>query len=60
MATRLKDEEIPAVPTISAAERLSDGLVIKFQNGQCGLFSAAYLFSKLSDCESLNEDHIEW
>ena len=50
----------PGVPQIVAADRLNEGLVIKFDDGQCAFFSSAFLFSKLSECEELNEADIEW
>lgn len=47
-------------PQLIAAERLSDGVVIKFENGQAGFFSSAYLFSKLSESKEMDEAAVEW
>jgi hypothetical protein len=47
-------------PRIVAADRLADGLVLRFGDGQIGFFSDAYLFSKLSESEHLREGDVEW
>lgn len=47
-------------PEVIAAERLNEGVVIKFADGQCGFYSSAFLFSKLSECEQLDEADVEW
>lgn len=47
-------------PRIVQADRLDEGLVIQFENGQCAFYSGAYLFSKLPECEELNEADTEW
>lgn len=49
-----------STPRIAIANRVNDGLVIKFDDGQCGFYSDAYLFSKLPECEALNEEDTEW
>ncbi len=48
------------VPEVIAAERLNEGVVIKFSGGQCGFYSSAFLFSKLKECEQLDEAEVEW
>lgn len=54
------DMVISEVPNIVAAERLNDSIVIKFDNGQCGLYPSAFLYSKLSECEQLDESKVDW
>jgi len=51
---------LSSAPRIAAANRLNDGLVIKFDTGECGYYSDAFLFSKLPECERLNEEDNEW
>ena len=51
---------VPEVPKIVSAERLNNGIVIKFDNGQCGFYTNSFLFSKLPECEELNEAETEW
>lgn len=51
---------VPEIPNIISAERLQSGIVIKFDNGQCGFYASSYLFSKLPECEELNETDTEW
>ena len=51
---------ISDAPRITAAERLNEGLVIKFEDGQCAFYSDALLFSKLPECEQLEEAETEW
>lgn len=51
---------VPKIPIIVSAERLNNGIVIKFDNGQCGFYASSFLFSKLSECEELNENDTEW
>lgn len=48
------------VPRILAADRLNEGLVIRFENGQCAFYSTLFLFSKLPECEELKETDLEW
>lgn len=69
-ATVMTDEHGPAatclgmvnskVPDVIAAERLNEGVVIKFANGHCGFYSSAFLFSKLGESEQLDEAEVEW
>ena len=47
-------------PQIVAAERLNKGLVIKFDNGRCGFYSSALLFSKILESDELDEADIAW
>ena len=47
-------------PRIIAADQLNDGLVIKFDNGQCGFYSDAYLFSMLGGSQVQNETLVKW
>ena len=48
------------VPNIVSAERLNSGIVIRFDDGQCAFYSSILLFSKLPECEKLNEADVEW
>ena len=47
-------------PHIIAAERLNEGLVIKFADGQCAFYSQNILFWQLSLAEHLDEAAAEW
>lgn len=52
--------DVPSNPSIIAAERLNEGVVLKFDNGKCGFYSSSLLFSLWSECEELNEADVEW
>lgn len=47
-------------PQIISAERLNNGIVLTFANGQCGFYPNSFLFAKLPECEELNEADVEW
>ena len=54
------DPDSDPAPRIIAADRLNDGLVIKFNNGQCGFYSDAYLFSMLGGSQVQNDTLVKW
>lgn len=51
---------LSSAPRIAVVDRLNDGLVIQFENGACGYYSDAFLFSKLPECAMLKEGDGEW
>ena len=52
------DTSLDAV--IVTAERLSDGLVVKFQDGRCAFYSAVLLSAIFADAEELDEAAVAW
>lgn len=48
------------IPEIVIVDRTNDGVVIKFNDGRCAFYSCTYLYSKLSECEQLDESQLDW
>lgn len=42
------------------ADRMIDGIVIKFDDGRCAFYSCAFLYKALPDCEQLEETDLNW
>jgi hypothetical protein len=49
-------EDDKAIPRIIEALRLSDGVVITFEDGKCGLYSAALLYSVFPKADEVIQD----
>lgn len=45
---------------IVVADRMNDGLIIKFDDGKCAFYSCALLYENLSKCEELDETDLHW
>ena len=45
---------------IVVAEKLNDGLVLKFTDGSCAFYSAALLYTLLSLAVKLDETAVAW
>ena len=52
-------DNIPTPPIVSA-DRLNEGLVILFADGQCAFYPDAFLFSKLPELPQLDETNLQW
>ena len=50
----------PVQPRILTAETLSDGLVLKFDDGRCAFYSSQLLYSLLSWAEEMDEENLMW
>ena len=42
------------------ADRMSGGMIIKFDDGRCAFYSSALLYETLPKCEELNESDLIW
>ncbi len=51
---------IVASTEIIAAERLNDGLVIKFDDGKCAFYSALLLRATFAQARELDETRTDW
>ena len=45
---------------IVIADRTNSGIILKFDDGRCAFYSCAFLYSKLSECEELDEADLQW
>lgn len=45
---------------IVVAERLNEGLVVKFVDGKCAFYSAALLYTLLPQAQELDETVTHW
>ncbi len=45
---------------IISADKLNDGLVIRFADGRCAFYSASLLERLYKEAEQLNEEDIVW
>jgi hypothetical protein len=43
-------------PRVISADRMDGGLIISFDDGQCGIYSAALLFAALPQAEQVESD----
>ena len=50
----------PVTLRIVAAEKLNDGVVIKFDDGQCAFYSTLLLHTLLAQAEALDETKLAW
>ena len=42
------------------ADRMNDGLIIKFNDGKCAFFSCSLLYATLQRCKELTETEVIW
>jgi hypothetical protein len=49
-----------AVPGITAADRLKQGLVLKFADGKCAFYPAALLYSVISKAKLQDDSLVVW
>ena len=52
--------EVSLMISIVIADRLNDGLVIKFQDGKCAFYSAILLYATFDRAEALDEKMTIW
>ena len=45
---------------IVVADRMNDGIIIKFDDGKCAFYSCELLYVNLSKCEELDETVLHW
>ena len=48
------------VPAIVAAERLKDGIMVRFSDGKCVFYSTALLYRSINMAELHNETEVVW
>jgi hypothetical protein len=46
-------------PRIKSAERLAEGIVIAFDDGKFGFYSASLLYATLAQAEELDDSYID-
>ena len=46
--------------SISAAETLNDGLILKFNDGRCAFYSCQLLYNALPWAEEMDETNLMW
>lgn len=42
------------------ADRMNDGLIIRFNDGRCAFYSCEVLYATLAKCEELNDKEVFW
>ena len=47
-------------PSISAADILNDGLVLKFDDGRCAFYSCQLLYDTLPWADEMDEADLAW
>lgn len=45
---------------IVIADRMNDGVVIKFDDGKCAFYPCTLLYATFAKCEELNEKELQW
>ena len=45
---------------IVVADRINDGIIIKFNDGKCAFYSCELLYENLAKCEELDETVLHW
>ncbi len=46
----------PSSPRVASADRMDGGLIITFEDGQCGIYSAALLLATLPQAEHVEPE----
>lgn len=45
---------------IISADRLEEGVVVKFDDGRCAFYSCALLYATLPQSQELDETELDW
>jgi hypothetical protein len=51
--------ETQIVPQVAWAERIGNGIIVTFDDGKCGVYSAALLYATFSQAEQVMESEDE-
>lgn len=59
-AERLLSMAVTNARRIVIADRMNDGVVIKFDDGKCAFYPCTLLYATFAKCEELNEKELQW